>query len=223
VFRRRKERESSRFRTLRISADRLLPRRAIAAGSRLTSRLRGLVQQRERRVPFLQEVQVVAYLQAAFTQGGIRAPTLRSAAGVNGIPLPLQLPLPQEQNLVAHGLVRRELATERHGTVLDFGQQPGQVPRFRLVRLHTLPQGCAGLSRLDAARDELSTRVIPQMAQGGIVRQPTIAMIGERGPEAVIPLSRMSQPAMQPVLRVGIGELYVELQRYGRENGLQLG
>ncbi len=31
---------------------------------------------------------------------------------------------------------------------------------------------------------------IPAMAEGGIVRSPTLAMIGERGPEAVIPLGR---------------------------------
>jgi len=30
---------------------------------------------------------------------------------------------------------------------------------------------------------------IPRMAEGGIVTQPTIAMIGESGPEAVVPLS----------------------------------
>jgi len=31
---------------------------------------------------------------------------------------------------------------------------------------------------------------IPLLAKGGIVRSPTLAMVGERGPEAVIPLSR---------------------------------
>jgi phage-related minor tail protein len=31
---------------------------------------------------------------------------------------------------------------------------------------------------------------IPMLAEGGIVRSPTLAMIGERGPEAVVPLSR---------------------------------
>ena len=31
---------------------------------------------------------------------------------------------------------------------------------------------------------------IPKLAEGGIVSQPTVAMIGERGPEAVIPLGR---------------------------------
>jgi hypothetical protein len=34
---------------------------------------------------------------------------------------------------------------------------------------------------------------IPMLANGGIVTSPTLAMIGERGPEAVIPLDRMSQ------------------------------
>jgi len=29
------------------------------------------------------------------------------------------------------------------------------------------------------------------MAEGGIVREPTFALIGEAGPEAVIPLSKM--------------------------------
>jgi hypothetical protein len=33
---------------------------------------------------------------------------------------------------------------------------------------------------------------IPMLANGGIVNSPTIAMIGEAGPEAVIPLSKMS-------------------------------
>lgn len=32
---------------------------------------------------------------------------------------------------------------------------------------------------------------IPEMAAGGIVNRPTLALIGEAGPEAVIPLSRM--------------------------------
>ena len=35
------------------------------------------------------------------------------------------------------------------------------------------------------------TASVPAMASGGIVKQPTLALIGEAGPEAVIPLSRM--------------------------------
>lgn len=66
---------------------------------------------------------------------------------------------------------------------------------------------------------------IRAFASGGIVTKPTLGLVGERGPEAIVPLNRMNQiqPQVQPVLRVGIGELFVELQRYGRENGLQMG
>ena len=31
---------------------------------------------------------------------------------------------------------------------------------------------------------------IPRLANGGIVRRPTLAMIGESGPEAVVPLNK---------------------------------
>jgi len=31
---------------------------------------------------------------------------------------------------------------------------------------------------------------IPNLAKGGIVTKPTLAMIGEKGPEAVVPLGR---------------------------------
>jgi hypothetical protein len=34
---------------------------------------------------------------------------------------------------------------------------------------------------------------IPMLAEGGIVNSPTLALIGESGPEAVIPLSKMGQ------------------------------
>ena len=42
-------------------------------------------------------------------------------------------------------------------------------------------------------RSSARTMDIPKMASGGIVNSPTLAMIGEAGPEAVIPLSRMGQ------------------------------
>jgi len=32
---------------------------------------------------------------------------------------------------------------------------------------------------------------IPRLAKGGIVTQPTLALIGEAGPEAVVPLNKM--------------------------------
>ena len=33
---------------------------------------------------------------------------------------------------------------------------------------------------------------IPYLAAGGIVTQPTLAMVGEAGPEVVIPLSKLN-------------------------------
>ena len=60
------------------------------------------------------------------------------------------------------------------------------------------------------------------LAEGGIVTSPTLAMIGERGPEAVVPLDRY---------RGNGGDIYVTVQggdpnavvdalrRYQRQNG----
>ena len=44
---------------------------------------------------------------------------------------------------------------------------------------------------------------IPEGATGGIVNRPTVALIGEAGPEAVIPLSRV--PGNQPLPAMGFG------------------
>ena len=43
---------------------------------------------------------------------------------------------------------------------------------------------------------------IPTLAQGGIVKQPTLAMIGEAGPEAVVPLSGNGAGAMSKTINV---------------------
>jgi hypothetical protein len=41
---------------------------------------------------------------------------------------------------------------------------------------------------------DLSDWSIPQLAKGGIVNKPTLAMIGEDGPEAVVPLTQRNNP-----------------------------
>lgn len=43
---------------------------------------------------------------------------------------------------------------------------------------------------------------VPMMAQGGLVTRPTIAMIGEKGPEAVVPLGHGGAGAMSPTINV---------------------
>lgn len=51
--------------------------------------------------------------------------------------------------------------------------------------------------------------LIPQLADGGIVNSPTLALIGEAGPEAVIPLDRAG----------GMGDTYVTVNMPAGSNG----
>jgi hypothetical protein len=52
---------------------------------------------------------------------------------------------------------------------------------------------------------------VPHMASGGIVTRPTFALIGEAGPEAVVPLNRASG------LGGGNVEAHIHLYLDGRE------
>jgi len=45
---------------------------------------------------------------------------------------------------------------------------------------------------------------IPMLAQGGIVNSPTIAMIGESGPEAIVPLSKMDSMGSGLVVNITV-------------------
>jgi hypothetical protein len=65
---------------------------------------------------------------------------------------------------------------------------------------------------------------IPMLAAGGIVTSPTLAMIGERGPEAVIPLSKMNQigGGNNVTIHVNGGDpnaVVAALRTYMRQNG----
>ncbi len=54
---------------------------------------------------------------------------------------------------------------------------------------------------------------IPAFAAGGIVTRPTLAMIGEAGPEAVVPLSQMGGPVTIVVQSVLDGKVIAESTR----------
>ena len=55
----------------------------------------------------------------------------------------------------------------------------------------TLGQAFAGFANAGAGIDGFGGAMsIPKLAAGGIVTSPTLALIGERGPEAVVPLSQ---------------------------------
>jgi hypothetical protein len=66
---------------------------------------------------------------------------------------------------------------------------------------------------------------IPMLAEGGVVTGPTLAMIGEAGPEAVIPLDRMGSMGAgsnQVTINVNGGDpnaVVDALRRYMRQNG----
>jgi len=65
---------------------------------------------------------------------------------------------------------------------------------------------------------------IPMLAQGGIVNSPTLAMIGEKGPEAVIPLSKLGDMGGGGGITINVSgadpQAVVDaLRRYQRQNG----
>lgn len=64
---------------------------------------------------------------------------------------------------------------------------------------------------------------IPMLANGGIVNSPTLAMIGEAGPEAVVPLDRMGQMGGNNItIHVNGGDpnaVVSALRTYMRQNG----
>ena len=67
------------------------------------------------------------------------------------------------------------------------------------------------------------------MAQGGVVTEPTLALIGENGPEAVVPLTspppkdRWYNPAEQARVGSGRGDFVSSLQPYATQVGVNTG
>jgi hypothetical protein len=65
---------------------------------------------------------------------------------------------------------------------------------------------------------------IPMLAEGGIVTSATLAMIGEKGPEAVIPLDRMGQMGGGTTVNINVNggdpqSVVNALRTYMRQNG----
>jgi hypothetical protein len=65
---------------------------------------------------------------------------------------------------------------------------------------------------------------LPRLAEGGITTGPTIAMIGEKGPEAVIPLNRLGSLGGGMTLNVNVSSadpnaVVAALQQYIRDRG----
>jgi hypothetical protein len=65
---------------------------------------------------------------------------------------------------------------------------------------------------------------IPMLANGGIVNSPTLAMIGEKGPEAVVPLTGNNTPSMGNNVTINVNggdpnAVVAALRSYMRQNG----
>ncbi len=73
-----------------------------------------------------------------------------------------------------------------------------------------------GLSDLAGKTWGINIKEIPKLARGGIVTAPTLAMIGERGPEAVVPLERntgwITELANQLAAFISTGDMTVVVQ-----------
>jgi phage-related protein len=65
---------------------------------------------------------------------------------------------------------------------------------------------------------------LPRLAEGGITTGPTIAMIGEKGPEAIIPLDRLGNMGQGNAITINVqgadpNAVVQALQRYVRQSG----
>jgi len=65
---------------------------------------------------------------------------------------------------------------------------------------------------------------IPMLGNGGIVSSPTLAMIGERGPEAVVPLTGSNSPSLGNNITINVNggdpnAVVAALRTYMRQNG----
>ena len=85
----------------------------------------------------------------------------------------------------------KALADRADAAAVAAGFEQGTPEYARFVR-GALLQDEKNAPGLTSAIDRVLTG-IPQLAKGGLITSPTVAMIGEAGPEAVVPLSKMGQ------------------------------
>ena len=87
---------------------------------------------------------------------------------------------------------------------IAYGEKVRKDLRKELGSMDPTGSGAAASGRLtaEAVAYYQSLLEIPRMADGGIVSKPTMAMIGEAGAEAVIPLDRMGSMGTKVVVNV---------------------
>lgn len=95
------------------------------------------------------------------------------------------------------------------------------------VGVKAINKAIGGINKINPFDDIPNIPEIPKLAKGGIVMGPTLAMIGEAGPEAVIPLNRANGMGMTINVEAGlistpdqIGQQIIEaIQRAQRRSG----
>ena len=87
---------------------------------------------------------------------------------------------------------------------ITYGEQVRKDLLKKLGSTDPTGSGAAASGRLSAQAVDYYQKLldIPRMADGGIVSKPTMAMIGEAGAEAVIPLDRMGSMGTKVVVNV---------------------
>ena len=87
---------------------------------------------------------------------------------------------------------------------ITYGEQVRKDLLKKLGSTDPTGSGAAASGRLSAQAVDYYQKLldIPRMAEGGIVSKPTMAMIGEAGAEAVIPLDRMGSMGTKVVVNV---------------------
>lgn len=111
----------------------------------------------------------------------------------------------QEENLTEEAIQRIENASyqERLDMLDQYGidaAQKAEAIKKRIIDIFDSPPRSPETVQYSVDRN--LRRGIPAFAQGGIVSQPTLAMVGEGGePEAILPLSRLNTLIMDPLAK----------------------
>lgn len=96
---------------------------------------------------------------------------------------------------IANEELRKMLALLQQIASIQLGGASGTAPKILGNIDYTVPIGTGkpayGQGVVPTQMSYMNFGNLPMMADGGIVNQPTIAMIGEAGAEAVVPLDRM--------------------------------
>lgn len=89
----------------------------------------------------------------------------------------------------------------RHAFALGVAAAPGPQTYADGLRLADSPLGKAAVALTANEASEMTEKDVRKMATGGLVTEPTLALIGEAGPEIVLPLTRQynSTPSYMPL------------------------